>query len=126
MRLRISVPVTALTFHQRIRAVEFDQTFRAGAGEAMKSVDVLRDNGAEFPRSFQTDDGIMDRVRPGIAEALSSFELVIPMLDSRRFGHHEILKIDWLSPHPDTLRSTKIRNAAAGRNACACEDQRFL
>ena len=48
------------------------------------------------------------------------------MLNSRRFRGHEILKIDRLAPGPDALRSTKIRDAAAGRDAGTGEDERFL
>jgi len=113
VRLRIAARVTGLTLDQRICAVEFYQAFCTRAGEAMQAVDVLRDNRAESTGLFQADDRMMNRVRPGVAEGISPFELVIPMRDSRRFRGHEILEIDRLSPGPYTLRSTEIRNAAA-------------
>ncbi len=40
--------MTALTFDERICAVEFYKALGIGAGEAMQAVDVLRDNGAGF------------------------------------------------------------------------------
>lgn len=126
MRLRISALITALAFDQRIGAVEFNQPVRAGAGKAMEAINVLRDDAAEFSRPFQTDDGIMNGVRPGVAEGISPFELVIPMLYSRRFRGHEILVVDRLSARPDTLRTAKIRNPAARGNAGAGEDERLL
>ena len=125
MRLGIAALKTTLAFDQRISAVEFDQPFRAGAGQTVEAVNVLRDDATESPRPFQADDGIMNFVRSGVAESVSSFELVIPMLQARRFRRHEILIIDWLSPCPDTLRPAKIRNATAGGNAGAGENQRL-
>ena len=113
MRLRISAPMTTLTLDERICAVKFHKMFSTGAGEAMQAVDVLRDNGAEFSRPFQSSAGMMNGVGPGVAESISPFELVIPMLDSRRFRSHEILEIDGLPPGPDTLRSAEIRDSAA-------------
>ena len=115
-----------LAFDQRICAVEFDQAFRGGAGEAMQTVNVLGDHGAEFSGFFQTDDGVMNGVGPGVAKRVSPFQLVIPMLDSRRFRRHEILIVDRLPPGPDTLRPAEIRDAAVRRDAGAGEDQRLL
>src|SRR5712691_2169807 len=83
--LRISARVTALTLDQRIGAVEFYRAFRTRAGEAMQSVDILRNDHEEFARSLQTNDGMMNRIRLSVAKSFSSFELVIPMLDSRCF-----------------------------------------
>ena|SRR5437773_6815713 len=113
MGLWIAPPVTRLTFDQRIRPVKFYEAFRAGAGKPVQTVDILSDNRKEFPCLFQPDDGVMNRVGPGVAEGISPFELIIPMLDSRRFRRHEVLEIDGLPAGPDTLRATEIRNAAA-------------
>ncbi len=112
MRLRISAPVTALTFDQCICAVKFDEAFGTGAGEAMQAVDVLRDNGAKFSGFFQGNDRMMNGIGPGVAESISPFELVIPMLDPRRFRHHEIVEVNGLPSGPHALRPAEIRNAA--------------
>jgi hypothetical protein len=42
VRLRFLLPMTALAFHQRVGAVEFDEALAAGAGETVQAVDVLR------------------------------------------------------------------------------------
>src|SRR5438477_11767957 len=68
----------------------------------------------------------MNSVRPGVAEGVSPFELIIPVLDSRRFRCHEILKINRLPSGPDTLRPTEIRNSAYSRNTGAGKDERLL
>ena len=113
MRPWIAAPVTGLTFDQSICAVEFYEAFRAGAGEAMQAVDILSNDRMQSPGLFQTDDGVMNCVGLGVAEGISPLELVIPMLDSRRFRCHEIVEIDGLPAGPHTLRSPEIRNAAA-------------
>ena len=126
MRLWIVAPVTALTFDERICAMQFDKAVGTGAGEAMKAIDVLRDDGAEFSGAFQSNHGMMHFVRLGVAEGISPFELVIPMLNPRRFRCHEVLKIDRLPSRPDTLWPAKIRNTTSGRDAGAGKNERFL
>ena len=126
MRFGISPPVTALTFDQRIRAVEFDEAFRAGAGKTMQSVDVLCNDGAKFPRALQTHDRVMNGVWFRVAKSIPRFKFVFPVLDSGVFRSHEILKVNRLSSGPDALRSAEIRDAAASRDSGAGEDQRLL
>ena len=94
-------------------AVDFDHLAGRVASLLMQAVDILCDNRAEFSGFFQADDRMMNGVGLGVAEGISAFELVIPMLDSRRFRRHEVLEIDGLPAGPDALRATEIRNAAA-------------
>ena len=117
---------TALTFHQRVRAVQFHEKIAACARKAVQPVDVLRDHAAKLPGALQADNGVMHRIRFCIAKGISSFELVIPMLDPRRFRRHEILEVHWLPRFPDPLWSAKIGDAAAGGNTGASKDERFL
>jgi hypothetical protein len=126
MRFGISAPVTALTFDQRICAVEFDETFRTRAGKAMQSVDILRNDGSQFRRAFQTHDRVMNGVWPRVSKCVPRFKFVVPVLEARALRSHEILKVNWLPSGPDTLRSAKIRNAAASGDSGAGEDEHLL
>ena len=126
VRLWIAAPVTGLTFDERICAMQFDKAVGTGAGEAMQPSMFCVTTAQSFPSAFQSDHGVMHCVRLGVAEGISSFELVIPMLDPRRFRGHEVLKINRLPSRPDTLWSAKIRNAASGRDAGAGKNERLL
>jgi hypothetical protein len=76
-------------------------------------------------RSSSTMD-FVDGVGPGLAKGGPALEFVIPMLNPRFFGSHEIVVVNRLTPCPDALGSAKVRDATAGRNARAGEDQDAL
>jgi hypothetical protein len=102
--------------------MEFYKPAAARAGKAMQSIDILRDNGLKLSGSFESDDGVMDRIRLSVAECIAAFQLVVPMLYTRRFRAHEILEVNRLSPFPDTLRTAEVWNAAAGRDSGTGKD----
>ena len=105
--------------------MQFHQPLCARAGERVQSIDILRHHHQDLARFFQRDDRVMNSVRPRISKPIPTFQLVIPMLDPRRFRSEKILEVNRLPFFPDTLRPAKIRDAAAGRNPSAGEDERF-
>ena len=92
----------------------------------MQTVDVLRHYHEKLPCLLEPNECKVDGVGLGVSESIPAFQLVFPMLDSRRLRSHEILDADRFAPRPHTLRSTEIGNATSGRNACAREDERLL
>ena len=126
MRLGVVSPTAALAFDKCIRAVQLYESLSARAGEAMQTVDILRDDAAKFTCAFESGDRVMHTVRLRVAERVTSLELVIPVLDPRRFGRHEILEVNRLASRPDALWPTEVWNSAAGGNAGAGEDQRIV
>src|SRR6266478_2290024 len=89
----------------------------------MQSVYILGNDREDLSCLFKLDDSHMGRVRPGVAESRPPFEFVIPMLDSRGFGSHEVVIIDRLTTFPHPSWSSKIRNTAAGGDSGAGERQ---
>ena len=55
--------------------------------------------------------------------SFTRFELLVPILDARRLGAHEVVEVDRLVRLPDALRSAEILDAASGRNAGTGEDE---
>jgi hypothetical protein len=86
----------------------------------------LGDQQEELGGAFEVDDGFVDGVGPGLAKGRPTFQFVIPMLNPRFFGLHEIVVVNRLTPRPDALGSAKVRDAAAGRDARAGKDQDAL
>jgi hypothetical protein len=103
--------------------MQLDQPIRTCARERVQAIDILSYNHQYLPRVLEPGDGVMDGIGPCSSKSIPALELVIPMLDPRRFRGHEVLEINRLPPRPDTLRTTKIGNAAAGRNSGAGKDQ---
>jgi hypothetical protein len=126
MRLGIASPMAALAFNQRIGPVKFDQPFNAGAGKAMKAIDILCDNSPDFPGPLQADNCSMNGIWLRIAKRVMAFQLVIPVFDPRCFRCHEIVEEDRLAPCPDTLRTSKIGNATTSGDSGSGKDQRLL
>ena len=122
MRLGIAAPMTGLTLDERIRAVKLDKPLGARAGDTVQTVNVLREDSSQLPGPFQSDDGVMDRVRPCRSESVSAFEFVIPMFDSRRFRAHEILEVNGLPSGPHAVRAAKVGDAAGSGDTGSGED----
>src|SRR5258706_8604855 len=92
----------------------------------MEAVDILSDDGEDLSGALKVDGCMVGCVWPGVAKSFPAFELEIPVLDSRGFGAHEIVVINRLTPFPDALRPTEIRNPAASGNASASKDDYLL
>jgi hypothetical protein len=75
-----------------------------------------------FP-AFELDNGLVSGVRLGSAKSRPAFQLVVPVLEARRLGAHEVLIIDRLPPRPDPAGSPEVWDAAAGRKAGSSEDE---
>jgi hypothetical protein len=131
VRLRIAPPVAALAFDLGVCAVDLDETLGARAGGAVQAVNVLRDDRLDFPGALETHDRCVHRVWPRIAEGVSPLEFVIPVLDARRFGAHEVLKVDRLAALPDALRTAKsgmplpVEMPAPVKMSARCEARRW-
>ena len=67
----------------------------------------------------------MRRIGFRIAKCGPSFKLVLPMLDPRLLGPHEVLVIDGLTALPDSFRPSEIRDAAPCGNARARKYERL-
>src|SRR5947209_7722810 len=92
----------------------------------MESINVLREHHEQPAGLLQSHDALMRRIGPGLPERWPAFKFVVPMLDSGGVAPHEIVIINRLAPFPNTLRSAKIRNAAAGGNSRASKDESAL
>src|SRR5213075_2408124 len=92
----------------------------------MKPINILRHHYQQPAGLLQPRDRLVSGVGPRLPESRPAFELVIPVLDSGGFAPHEIFVINRLATLPHTLRSAKIRNAAAGGNSRASKDERVL
>src|SRR5688500_12503883 len=88
----------------------------------MKAINVLRDNRRELSAFLEFYDCMMDGVGLGITKAVPSFEFVVPMLNPCRLRGHEVLVVNRLPARPHALRSPKVRDTAAGRNAGTRKD----
>ena len=124
VRLRIAAPLAGLTFDERVGAVQFDKTCRARPGKRVETINVLGHDRSELVRFLEADDRAMDVVRLRISERVPILELVIPVLDPRGFGSHEVVVVNRLAFRPDAIRAAKVGNTAAGRNSCAGKDER--
>jgi hypothetical protein len=122
MGFRIAPAMTALAFDGRIRAMKLHQAIGSCASEAMQSVNVLRDDAADFAGLLQPDDGVVHRIRSCAQKSFPSLQFVIPMFDAGRFRSHEILEVNWLPPCPDTPGAAKIGDSAPGRDSSASEN----
>src|SRR5258708_13803262 len=121
MRFGIASPRTGLALDQSVGSMELDRFFRAS--QRVDPVDVLGDNGANFPSLFQSDDRLVYLVRFRSSEGRPCLEFVIPMFDPGAFRAHEIVIIDRRPSGPDTAWSTEVRDAAGRGYACAGEDK---
>src|SRR5437870_3857328 len=105
VRLRITAPVTTLAFDERVCAVQLDQAFGTRSGLAVQAINILRNDAAKFAGLLQSNDDLMNGIRPRMAKSISAFQLVIPMLDAGRFRGHEILEVNRLAARPHPLRT---------------------
>jgi len=97
---------------------------RRGAGQSVKPVDILREHRDKPLCLFKLNDGPVCRVGLCFRDVLPLTDLVVPVGDSGSLGSHEILVIDRLSTlGPDALWSAEIRDAAAGGNSGARENE---
>ena len=118
--------MTALAFHERVGAVEFDEPLAIGAGEPVQAINVLRHNRQKLARFLQLHDCVVNRIGLRISKCFPTFEFVIPMFDACRLRAHERVVIDWRAPLPHSLRAAEIGNSAVSRDARASKNQRVL
>lgn len=121
-RLRVTSPTARLALDFQVCSMEFDQVFWIRPGKRVQSVDILGHDGYDFTGLFQSDDGVVNRIRPSRAEQGPRFELVVPMLDASCFRAHEVIVVNRPSSFPDAVWTAKVRNPASGRYAGACKD----
>ena len=92
------------------------------AGESVQSIDVLSNNRDDFTSLFQSNDCMMHQVWTRGAKQGPSFELVVPVLDSRCFRGHEVLVVNRPSTGPNTIWPSEIRDSASGRDSSPRKD----
>ncbi len=104
------------------RAMQLDDQLRIRSGALMQTVDVLRDDAAEFAASFQIDQRAMRRVRLRLEQPGIGLQSPLPISAAACFVFHEVADGRRLAGRPDTVRPAIVGDAGLGRDSCSRED----
>src|SRR5687767_5262232 len=89
----------------------------------MQAVDVLRHDREDLARALERHDCMVHGVGLRVLVALPRLELLVPVLNARRFRRHEVVVVHGPPARPETAGTAKIRNAARGRDPRPDEDE---
>lgn len=119
--VRIERLATNEALDETIRAVELDDLFIGDAGQAVKAVDVLRDETEQLVALFEIPDRIVTDVRLYFLVKIVGLLLELPVPDPCGFAGHEFIEIDRLILRPDSSGTSEIRDTGFRADAGAGE-----